>query len=303
MAKLPAFQFYPGDWRKDVGVQSLSFHDRGVWWEMLCLMHESERRGVMVLNGHAMSDEAIGRLLGLDNQNLTSALTNLLTSGVASREDETGAIYSRRMVRDENLRKIRTEAGNKGGNPVLLNQKPTTQDKQIPTPSSSSSTSSTKQEQIPPLPPKGETIKPSEFFDVWNQLCGKLPKAEKLTPGRIKKIQARVRNGLTLSRFCEAVRGCTAKPFLSGNNDRGWTATFDWLIANDENVEKAIVNPYGGNKTNGGAHGRVSDNLEALRQSIAEDKDGLDGDGLFQNGEGGRGSTLSICAPVGKRES
>ena len=105
-------------------------------------------------------------------------------------------------------------------------------------------------EQIPPLPPKGETIKSSEFFDAWNQLCGKLPKAEKLTPGRIKKIQARVRNGLTLSQFCEAVRRCTVKPFLSGNNDRGWTATFDWLIANDENAEKAIVNPYG-NAANG----------------------------------------------------
>ena len=133
MAKLPAFQFYPGDWRKDVGVQSLSFHDRGVWWEMLCLMHETERRGVLVLKGHAMSDESIGNLLGLDKQNLTSTLTNLLTSGVASREEETGAIYSRRMVRDENIRQIRSEAGSKGGNPVLLNQKSTTRDKQIPT--------------------------------------------------------------------------------------------------------------------------------------------------------------------------
>ena len=44
--KLPALQFYPGDWRKDLGVQSLSFHDRGVWFEMLMLMHDSENRGV-----------------------------------------------------------------------------------------------------------------------------------------------------------------------------------------------------------------------------------------------------------------
>ncbi len=135
MGKLPAFQFYPGDWRKDVGVQSLSFHDRGVWWEMLCLMHESERRGVLVLNGHPISDDCLGRLLGLDKQILNTTLTTLLTSGVASRDEETGAIYSRRMVRDENLRKVRTMAGSKGGNPVLLNQNSTTKDKQIPTPS------------------------------------------------------------------------------------------------------------------------------------------------------------------------
>lgn len=55
--KLPAFQFYPGDWRKDPGVQSLSFHDRGVWHEMLCLMHESEERGKLTLNGSGREEQ------------------------------------------------------------------------------------------------------------------------------------------------------------------------------------------------------------------------------------------------------
>jgi len=148
MAKMPAFQFYPGDWRKDVGVQSLDYFDRGVWHEMLCLMHESERRGVLVLNGRAISDDALARLLGLDKQTLTTTLTTLLTSGVASRETETGALMCRRMVRDEKLCEVRREAGKKGGNPVLLNQNSTTGVKQTanqtPTPSSSSSASTTK---------------------------------------------------------------------------------------------------------------------------------------------------------------
>lgn len=139
--KLPALQFYPGDWRKDMGVQSLSFHDRGVWFEMLMLMHDSERRGVLVLNGKAMSDEMIARAIGLDNQMFNQTLTTLLTNGVAGREQETGAVINRRMVRDEYLRKIRADAGSKGGNPVLLNQIPTTLVKQKPTPSSSVSLS------------------------------------------------------------------------------------------------------------------------------------------------------------------
>ncbi|HTV81487.1 MAG TPA: hypothetical protein VME18_02465 [Acidobacteriaceae bacterium] len=141
-AKLPAIQFYTGDWRKDIGVQSLSYHDRGIWFEMLCLMHESERRGVLVLNGLAMSLDALARVLGLDKQILTTTISTLLTTGVASREEESGAIYCRRMVRDERLRQIRAEAGKKGGNPVLLKQKKTTADKQESTPSSSSSFSS-----------------------------------------------------------------------------------------------------------------------------------------------------------------
>lgn len=133
--KLPAFQWYTGDWRKDLAVQSLSFHDKGVWREMLDLMHDSERRGVLVLNGRAMTDDQIARAIGLDNQSFKQTLDRLLTSGVASREPETGAIFNRRMVRDEAIRKIRVCAGSKGGNPILLNQG----DKQNPTPSSSTS--------------------------------------------------------------------------------------------------------------------------------------------------------------------
>lgn len=146
MSKLPAFQFYPGDWMKDLGVRALSFHDRGVWLEMLCLMHESEQRGKLLLNGNPIDEGMLARILGLDKQILTTTLTNLLTTRVASRDEETGAIMCRRMVRDEDIRKVRAEAGHKGGNPVLLKQNPTTGDKQNPTPSSSSSTSSSEVE-------------------------------------------------------------------------------------------------------------------------------------------------------------
>lgn len=146
--KLPAMQFYPGDWRKDVGVQTLSYHDRGVWFEMLCLMHESERRGVLVLNHKAMSDEMLARLLGLDIQILTTTLTNLIATGVASREVETGAIFNRRMVRDERLRQVRTEVGKLGGNPNLVKQNPTTRVKQNSTPSSSVSSSSSSSKDV-----------------------------------------------------------------------------------------------------------------------------------------------------------
>lgn len=139
MSKLPAIQFYPGDWRKDPGVQALSFHDRGVWFEIILLMHESDERGKLLLNGKPMPEQALARLLGLDNQNLTNTLTTLLDFGVASRCEETGAIMCRRMLRDENLRNIRKEAGSKGGNPVLLKQKATTMLKQKRTPSSSTS--------------------------------------------------------------------------------------------------------------------------------------------------------------------
>jgi hypothetical protein len=147
--RLPALQFYPSDWRNDLGVQSLSRHDRMVWFDLLMLMHESERRGVLVLNGRAMSDEMIAELIHLDNQTFNQIKNLLLTRGVASLEEGTGALMNRRMVRDEDLRKIRKDAGKKGGNPVLVNQNTNQVDNhdanQKPTPSSSSSFASSKE--------------------------------------------------------------------------------------------------------------------------------------------------------------
>ncbi len=157
MSKLPAFQFYPGDWRKDVGVQSLDYEARGIWFEILCLMHESERRGVLTLNGRSMPDEALSRLLGITLDLLKQNLSKIEAHGVASREDGTGALVCRRMVRDENLRKVRSDAGKQGGNPNLLKQNQTTPVKQKPTPSVSSSSSVSSSDNnhgASPLPPE-----------------------------------------------------------------------------------------------------------------------------------------------------
>jgi hypothetical protein len=148
--KLPAIQFYPGDWHKDQGVQALDLLQRGAWFELLLMMHDSDERGVLLVNGAPMPDAVIARRLGLDNQSANQILTTLLTYGVASRREPDGALFCRRMVKDENLRQVRTAAGKKGGNPRLLNQTAnqtlTTGDKQIPTPSFSSSITSSIEE-------------------------------------------------------------------------------------------------------------------------------------------------------------
>lgn len=130
MSKLPALQFYPGDWKKDAGVQALSFEDRGIWFEILLLMHESEHRGKLLLNGKPMSEDALARVIGVDKHILTTTLSTLLTYGVASIDEENGALICRRMVRDESVRQEKIRAGKMGGNPVLLKQNPTTHLKQ-----------------------------------------------------------------------------------------------------------------------------------------------------------------------------
>jgi uncharacterized protein YdaU (DUF1376 family) len=110
---LPHIQFYIGDWRRDVGVQSLSYHYRGIWLELLMLMHCSEQRGRLVLHGKPMSDDSISRLLGLSRQEGAKAIQVLLGSAVASRDSD-GAIICRRMIRETQISQARKEAGSKG---------------------------------------------------------------------------------------------------------------------------------------------------------------------------------------------
>jgi hypothetical protein len=155
--KAPSMQWYPADWRKDTAVQMLSFHDRGVWFELINIMHESSERGVLVINGAPMPEDALSRLLGLDKQTFNQTLSNLLTYGVAKQRGEDGAIYCKRMVEDEKLSQLRRNAGKLGGNPNLVNQNPTTRVNQNPTPSSSTSTSTSPSGNIPPTP-KGDLL-------------------------------------------------------------------------------------------------------------------------------------------------
>ena len=111
--KRPAFQFYPADWRKDAALQSCSLCARGLWVEMMCILHECEPYGVLSVNGKAMGTAQLSRLVGESERAVKKLLSELEEAGVFSRDDE-GRIYSRRMVNDERVRNARAEGGKAG---------------------------------------------------------------------------------------------------------------------------------------------------------------------------------------------
>ncbi len=45
--KRPAFQFYPADWRNNAKLRRCSPAARGVWMDVLCLLHDSDEYGVL----------------------------------------------------------------------------------------------------------------------------------------------------------------------------------------------------------------------------------------------------------------
>lgn len=111
--KRPASQYYWGDWRRDTALQSCSIAARGLWHEMNCLMHDCEPYGHLCVGTTAMQPAQLARLVGITPKECVTLLAELETATVFSRTDA-GVIYSRRMVRDEDLRERRANGGQAG---------------------------------------------------------------------------------------------------------------------------------------------------------------------------------------------
>ena len=116
--KQPWMKFYPSDWKSDDAVRICSLGARGLWIEMLCLMHQAAPRGSLLINGKHVSVRQLAGLSGAPVGDIEVFLLELEEAGVFSR-DEDGTIYSRRIRRDEAKAAIDRANGLTGGNPGL----------------------------------------------------------------------------------------------------------------------------------------------------------------------------------------
>jgi hypothetical protein len=102
MAKLPFVKFFPNDWRAETSVQLSSLSARGLWLEMLLIMHRAEPRGHLLVDGNPVEPPELARLVGAPLAEVEQGLSELERRGVFSR-NRAGVIVSRRMVREEKL--------------------------------------------------------------------------------------------------------------------------------------------------------------------------------------------------------
>jgi hypothetical protein len=118
LQKQPWMKFYLADWRADPRLKSCSLAARGLWIEMLCVMHEATPRGSLLVNGNPIPAKQLAGLVGASVKEVAGLLEELETAGVFSR-DEDSVIYSRRMRRDDEKAEKAREFGSQGGNPRL----------------------------------------------------------------------------------------------------------------------------------------------------------------------------------------
>ena len=69
------------------------------------------------------------------------------------------------------------------------------------------------------------------------------PVVQKTSATRRSALKARIKEIGGLDNWCEAITRASTSPHLTGQNNRGWTATFDWL-ANPTNFTKLMEGNY-----------------------------------------------------------
>lgn len=133
----PSFQFYPADWRNNAKLRRCSWGARGVWIELLGLLHDSDDYGVLRWNLKQIA-QAIGAPLKLLKELVDCGVLYGIEKGAcepmiytprSGRKDgepvclmpsQPGPVwYSPRMVRDEYVRTKRGESTRfgEGGEP------------------------------------------------------------------------------------------------------------------------------------------------------------------------------------------
>jgi hypothetical protein len=97
----------------------------------------------------------------------------------------------------------------------------------------------------PALAPK---TRAGDLADLWNTRTQlPIPRCRELTDRRKRHCASRLKER-PMEQWAEVVDRIQASAFCHGNNDRGWKATFDWMIESSETAVKVLEGKYDGKR-------------------------------------------------------
>lgn len=114
----PWMKWYPGDWRGDEALRQCGFAARGLWADLLTLMHKAEPYGHLLVNGRMPTAQQLAQMLGGTAREIARLMGELDVTGVYSKTDD-GVPFSRRMVRDNRREEEDRDNGHLGGHPGI----------------------------------------------------------------------------------------------------------------------------------------------------------------------------------------
>lgn len=212
--KRPAFQFYPRDWLNDPALRLCSLPARGLWIDLLSIMHDGEPYGHLSVKQQPIPLAGLATRVGVSTKQLKKLLEELHDRGVYS-VSSADIIYSRRMVRDEHNREVRAAGGPKsldnpkvprpkeGGEGILFDEP---KDTSLPSPAVAVAVASASKRERHPAGAGFELLSKSDCdlaFERWSAKLGAIS-------------YSRFRKALLTIRGSEAGREVTTPELLDG---------------------------------------------------------------------------------------
>jgi len=92
-------KFFWRDWQSESALRLCDLAAQGFWMRMLCLMHEADKVGCLLVNGARPEPKEMAVIFGCTEREAIKHLATLEKNRVFSRHED-GTIYCRRMVKD-----------------------------------------------------------------------------------------------------------------------------------------------------------------------------------------------------------
>jgi hypothetical protein len=276
----PWTKWYWQDYLSDENLSDCSLAAQGLWMRMLGYMARSEKRGYLIFNGNQKESKSLveqkqieSKILAkrthTDEKIIEQLIGELEENGVFSR-DENGIIFSRRLVREAELSRIRSEAGRKGGRPSLKrdenhiesklkakeNQNESKDESKLKAASASASAYASvseyaSDERIEERKSEGKKEGKQEeekligdIIAKWNTFAQEhgLAKVDFIKPGttRYQKLKARLKE--KEFDFDAILKEIERSDFLKGASSN-WRVTFDWIVC-PNNYPKVLEGQY-----------------------------------------------------------
>lgn len=254
----PYLPLYVDDWMNNNKLKMCSLQAHGLMILIMSIMHKEPTYGKLLLkqrfkqsdNQNENFASQIARMSTFDSAEIKNPLSELLQEKILIIEDD--VLICSRMVKDAEISQKRANAGKNGGtsnkdkNFAYANNKAKPKANTKPKGKAKSEANTVnvngdvnvieninESESEVISGNDGLEEKPKinceEVVKIFNAVCHRLPEVQKLTPQRKISIKNRVaENGLSgLGTVFQLV---AESNFLNGENERGWTADFDWIM-------------------------------------------------------------------------
>lgn len=269
----PYLPLYVDDWMNNTKLKMCTPAAHGVMISIMCIMHKEPTYGKILLKQKfKQSDKQIknfalqiAKVTAFDLLEIEHPLSELISEKVLKIHDD--FLICNRMIKDAEISEVRSKAGKNGGksnkDKNFAYTKPEAKEEAKPQPNNQANSEANSvivngSVIVNEIEDKNvneiEVFEEKEKIDfekiilIFNSVCKKLPAVQKLTPQRKAAIKNRISES-GLSGLGDAFQKVAQSRFLNGENDRGWTADFDWILK-PANFIKIIEGKYK-NKDNG----------------------------------------------------